>query len=168
METVCHGMLEGGSSILQTKGHYSIGECAPLGCECSLVTIFFPDLDLVISKKSVHEGKGLMFGACIDNVIDEGCWEVVFGTRPIEVAETVCHGALESGSNNFQAKGNDLVHKCAPWGCECRFIMVFFLDLDLVISGKSIHEGKDLMSNTCINNLIDEGCWEVVFGTLPI
>ena len=30
-----------------------------------------------------------MSGACIDNLIDEGCWEVVFGTRPIKVAE-VC------------------------------------------------------------------------------
>ena len=40
--------------------------------------------------------------------------------------------------------------------------------MDLVISGKSIHEGKDLMSVTCIDNLIDEGCWGVVFGTRPI
>ena len=24
------------------------------------------------------------------------------------------------------------------------------------------------MSNTCIDDLIDEGCWEVVFGTCPI
>ena len=86
-ETVCHGMLEGGSSLLQTKGHYSIGECAPWGCECNLVTIFFPDLDLVISEKPVHEGKYLMFGVCIDDLIDEGCWEVVFGTRPIYITE---------------------------------------------------------------------------------
>ena len=28
-----------------------------------------------------------MSSACIDNLIDEGCWEVVFGTRPIEVVE---------------------------------------------------------------------------------
>ena len=82
-ETMCHGTLEGGSSILQTKYHYSMSECAPQGCECSLITIFFLDLDLVISGKSVHEGKYLMSGACIDNLIDEGCWEVVFGTRTI-------------------------------------------------------------------------------------
>ena len=82
-ETVCHGTLEGGSNILQTKGHYLIRECAPQGCECSIVTIFFPDLDLVISRKSIHEGEDLMSSACIDNLIDEGCWEVVFGTRPI-------------------------------------------------------------------------------------
>ena len=47
------------------------------------------DLNLVISKKSVHEGKGLMSGACINNLIDEGCGEVVFGTCPTEVVE-VC------------------------------------------------------------------------------
>ena len=46
--------------------------------------------------------------------------------------------------------------------------MIFFLDLDLVIFEKLIHEGKDLMSGTCIDNLIDEGCWEVVFGTCSI
>ena len=82
-ETVCHGMLEGGSSVLQTKGHYSMSECAPWGSECSLVTILFPDLNLVIFGKSIHEGKDLMSGACIDNMIDEGCLEVVFGTCPI-------------------------------------------------------------------------------------
>ena len=91
-EAVCHGTLEGGSSVLQTKGHYSIGKCAPRGCECSLVTILFSDLDLVISEKSVHEGKDLMSETCIDNLIDEGCWEFVFGTRLISIAE-VCENA---------------------------------------------------------------------------
>ena len=88
-ETVCHGTLEGGSNVFQTKGHYSISECAPWGCECSLVTILFLDLNLVISRKYVHEGKYHMSGACINNLIDEGCWEVVFGTHPIEIVE-VC------------------------------------------------------------------------------
>ena len=80
-------MLEGGSSVLHTKGHYSIRESTPRGCECSLVAILFPDLDLVISEKPVHEGKYLMSGARIDNMIDEGCWEVVFGTLPIQIME---------------------------------------------------------------------------------
>ena len=88
-ETVCHGMLEGGSCILQTKANYLIHECAPWGCECSLVMIFFLDLDLVISKKSVQERKDLMSGACIENMIDEGCLEVVFGTCAIHIME-VC------------------------------------------------------------------------------
>ena len=36
-EVECHGTLEGGSSIFQAKGHDSICECAPRGCEHSLV-----------------------------------------------------------------------------------------------------------------------------------
>ena len=83
MEIVCHGTVEGGSSVLKTKGNYSICKCAPRGCECILIKVFFPDLDLVIDRKSIHEGKGLMSGACIDDLIDEGCWEVVFGKPPI-------------------------------------------------------------------------------------
>ena len=82
--------------------------------------------------------------------------------------ETICHGALEGGSSIFQAKGHDLIRKCAPWGCECRIIMVFFLDLDLVISGKTVHEGKYFMSSARIDDLINERCGEVVFGTCPI
>ena len=89
IEAVCHGALEGGSSIFQAKGHDSICEGAPWGCECALVMIFFSDLDLVISRKSVHEGKDLICGACINNLIDEGCGKVVFETHPVEVAE-VC------------------------------------------------------------------------------
>ena len=83
VEAVCHGMLEGGSSIFEAKGHESVCECAPWGCECRLIMVFFPDLDLVISRKTVHEGKGFMFGACIDDLINERCWEVFFGTCPI-------------------------------------------------------------------------------------
>ena len=86
-EAVCHGVLEGGSNVFQAKGHDSICECASWGCECSLVTILVPDLNLVIPEKFVHEGKYLMSGTCIDNMIDEGCWEVVFGTCPIEIVE---------------------------------------------------------------------------------
>jgi hypothetical protein len=33
----------------------------------------------------------------------------------------------------------------------------------LVIARESIHEGESLVADTIINDLIDEGCWEVVF-----
>ena len=85
-----------------------------------------------------------------------------------EVTEAVCHGALEGGSSVSHAKGHDLICECAPWGCECHFIMVLFLDLDLVISRKTIHEVKGLMSGACIDDLIDDRYGEVVFGTCPI
>ena len=97
-EVVCHGVLESGSSVFQAKGHDSVCEGAPWGCECHLVMVFFPDLDLVISRKTVHEGKCFMSGECIDDLIDEGCGEVIFGTCPVEVAE-VC--ANENGTLFF-------------------------------------------------------------------
>ena len=84
---MCHGTIEGGSKVLQTKGNYSIRECSLWGNECSLVMIFFLDLNLVISRKSSHEGKDLMPGACIDDLINEGCLEVVFGTHPIHIVK---------------------------------------------------------------------------------
>ena len=84
-EAVCHGMLEGGSRIFQSKGHDLISECAPWGFEYHLVTVFFLDLDLVVSEKIVHERKGFMSGALIDDLVDERCGEVVFGTCTIEV-----------------------------------------------------------------------------------
>ena len=89
MEVVCHGMLEGGSNIFEAKGHDWICECTTWGCECRLIMVFFPELNLVISRKSVHEGKGLISSARIHDLVDERCGEVVFGTCPIEIME-VC------------------------------------------------------------------------------
>ena len=73
-----------------------------------------------------------------------------------EIAEAVWYGALEGGSIIFEAKGNDSVGECAPWGCECCFVTVLFPDLDLVVYEKTIHEGEGLMSGTCIDDLVDE------------
>ena len=53
--------------------------------------IFFSDLNLVMSGKVVHEGKYLMSDACIGDLIDEGCWDVVFGTRLIYIVELYAH-----------------------------------------------------------------------------
>ena len=56
--------------------------------------VFFLDLDLVISRKIVHEGKGFMSSTRIDDLVNERCGEVVFGTCPIEVMEvcTIANG----------------------------------------------------------------------------
>ena len=85
-----------------------------------------------------------------------------------EIAEVVRHGVLGGGSNIFEAKGHDSVGKCAPWGHEYHFVTVFFLDLDLILFGKTVHDGEGLMSGTCIDDLVDEHGGEVVFGTCPI
>ena len=87
VEAVCHGTLEGSSSIFEAKGHDSVCECASWGCERHLVTVFFLDLDLVVSEKTINEGKGFMFGTCIDDLVNERCGEVVFGTCTIKIAK---------------------------------------------------------------------------------
>jgi hypothetical protein len=44
-----HGPLESGSSILETKRHFSIGECTSRTNECRFVLVLGFDLDLVIA-----------------------------------------------------------------------------------------------------------------------
>jgi hypothetical protein len=49
-------------------------------------------LNLVIARESVHEGEGLVAGAVVDDLIDEGRREVVFGTCIVKIAK-VCADA---------------------------------------------------------------------------
>ena len=44
---------------------------------------------MVIDKESVHKGESLVADAVVDNLIDERCWKVVFGTCVIEIVK-VC------------------------------------------------------------------------------
>ena len=55
-------------------------------------------------RKTVHEGKGLMSGASIDDMINEGCGEVVFGTCPIKIME-ICANA--NGTLFFYSREHD-------------------------------------------------------------
>ena len=51
-----------------------------------------------------------MFGTCIDDLIDEGCWEVVFGTRPIKIMEFYAN----ADGTLFFIHGN--MKWCTHWG----------------------------------------------------
>jgi hypothetical protein len=50
------------------------------------------ELNLVVARETGHEGQSLMAGTIIDNMIDKGCWKVVFGTRLNEIVK-VCTDA---------------------------------------------------------------------------
>jgi hypothetical protein len=39
------------------------------------------------------------------------------------------------------------------------------MNLYLIVAVEPFHEGQGLMSDTLIDNLVDESGWEVVFGT---
>ena len=52
MESKRHGLLEGSSSIFETKRHLTIGKCTPWTNECSFVLVFEFDLYLIIFPHS--------------------------------------------------------------------------------------------------------------------
>jgi hypothetical protein len=87
MKDVCHGPLESCASIFETEGHDTICKRTPRGNECGFVLIDWVNLNLVIARESIHEGKSLVVGTIIDDLIDEGCWEVVFGTCIFEIVK---------------------------------------------------------------------------------
>jgi hypothetical protein len=87
MKNVCHGPLESGVGILEAEWHDTIHKGAPRGCECGFVLIDRVNLDLVVTRETVHEGQSLMTFAIVDYLVDEGCWKVVFGIGLIEVTE---------------------------------------------------------------------------------
>jgi hypothetical protein len=87
MKNVCHGPLESGAGILEAEWHDTIRKGGPRGRECSFVLIDGVNLDLVVTKETVHEGQSLVTCAIIDYLVDEGCWKVVFGIGVIEIAE---------------------------------------------------------------------------------
>jgi hypothetical protein len=77
----------------------------------------------------------------------------------------VCHGLLESCASIFEAEGHDTICKRTPRGDECGFLLIGWVNLNLVIARESIHEGESLVAGTIIDDLIDEGCWKVFLGT---
>jgi hypothetical protein len=85
-----------------------------------------------------------------------------------QIMKDVCHRALESCAGVFEAEGHDTVCKRTPRGNECGFVLIGWVNLNLVIARESVHERKGLVTGTVIDDLIDERCWKVVFGTCVI
>jgi hypothetical protein len=85
-----------------------------------------------------------------------------------EVMENVSHGPLESHTSIFESKRHDVIRKSTPWGSECSLILVCGMDLYLIIAREPIHGGQGRMANIVIDDLVNERCWEVVFGTSVI
>ena len=70
--------------------------------------------------------------------------------NPCDVMKCIRHGPLESGSNIFKAERHFLISEGAPRANEGGLVLIFGLDLDLIISGESIHKGEDFVSNIII------------------
>ena len=81
------------------------------------------------------------------------------------IVESKVHFSLKDIPSIFQTKGNFLVCEGTPWKNKICFLLVFLLDLDLIVSRKTIHKQKNLATHTNINNLIYKGRGVVFLGT---
>jgi hypothetical protein len=83
----------------------------------------------------------------------------------IKIMENIIHGPLKHHAYDFDSKRHDMIRKSNPWGSKSSFILICWMDLDLIVAGEPIHEGQCLMDRIVIDNLVDERGWKVVFGT---
>jgi hypothetical protein len=81
-----------------------------------------------------------------------------------EIMENISHGFLECSTCVLESKRHDTVGKSTPWGGKCSFILICWVDLDLIVSREAIHEGQSLVACKIIDNLVDERSGEVFFG----
>jgi hypothetical protein len=72
---------------------------------------------------------------------------------------------LESQLDVFDSEGHDTIGKDTLGSYEGSFVLIRMADLDLVIAIKYVHEGEYFMTSTGIDDLVNEGSGEVVFGT---
>ena len=86
-----HGSLICSSDVFKAEGNFSVCESTTRKNKCSLMLILRFDLNLVITEKSVDEGKNLTPDASIQDLIYEWCGEVVFQTCTIQVSKISAH-----------------------------------------------------------------------------
>lgn len=85
-----------------------------------------------------------------------------------DVVEGIIHFPLKSFTGVLQTKSEFPIWECAPGTNKGSFLLVFWVDIDLIIDGKAIHRWKDLTSSTFINYLVNKGSGIVVFWTSMI
>jgi hypothetical protein len=85
-----------------------------------------------------------------------------------EIMENISHGLLECSTYVLDSKRHNTIIKSTPWGGKCSFILICWMDLDLIVARETIHERQSLVACTIINNLVNERYGEVVFGTSMI
>jgi hypothetical protein len=79
--------------------------------------------------------------------------------------ENISHGPLERSTCGFYPKRHGVIRKSTPWGSKSSFILICWMDLDLIVEGEPIDEGNGLVAKKVVDNLVDERGWEFAFGT---
>ena len=87
-----------------------------------------------------------------------------------KIVEDQGHGPLKSSSGILKAKRHFSICKRSQRTNKCSLMLVLRFNLYLIISGKAVHEAKNLATRTLIQNLINKWCGEIVLrtGTIQI
>jgi hypothetical protein len=85
-----------------------------------------------------------------------------------KIMENISHVLLKISTYNLESKRYETIRKSSPWGSKSGFILIWEMDLDLIVAGEPIHEGKILVSGTFIDNLVDGRGWKGVLGTCMV
>ena len=72
------------------------------------------------------------------------------------IVKGIRHRVLECSPNILQAKREFIIRKQSPRTDECDLVLIGWENVDLIITRKSIHKGKNLTPCIIINDLIDE------------
>ena len=106
-----HSPLKCVSSVFKTEMHLSICKRTPTTNKCIFVLILEFDLNLIISRKSIHKGKYLASHTLIQNLINKWCGEIVLRTSTIQVTKLVhmrivpCFLSTRMGFETHSIKG---------------------------------------------------------------
>jgi hypothetical protein len=79
--------------------------------------------------------------------------------------EGIRHSTLKSGTSVLETERKFPIGKSSPRTNESGFVLILRNNIDLIISGETIHQREDFTSSAIIDNLIDEGGRKVVFRT---
>lgn len=82
-----------------------------------------------------------------------------------DVMEGIINCPLKCFPCIIQTKREFLVSECDPWINKSSFRLVLWVDIDLIIAEKTIHEREYFTYGTCINNLVDKWSRIIVFLT---
>jgi hypothetical protein len=83
----------------------------------------------------------------------------------IDIVKCIRHSTLESSTCILQTEGEFPVGESTPRTNKIHFMLVLRSDIDLIIAGKSIHEGKDFTAGTVIDDLVNERGWKILLWT---
>ena len=106
-----HGPLKSSSTILKAKRDFLICKSSPRTNKCSFMLILGFDLNLIISRKTVHEAEYLASRTLIQNLIDKWCGKIILGQALFKSRKSVhiwivpCFLSIGMGFETHSIKG---------------------------------------------------------------